>query len=384
MASRTASKPPSGPKGSLNNDIDNYDVDDIFGELDNEVSNSQAQSKKRKDAPDLGIDEAVAIKKKPRDPIVKLDESRLLSEKGIPRLRRKASDLKFKGKGHEFSDAAKLLSFYQLWFDDLFPKAKFLDAAAMAEKAGHKKYMRMKRMEWINEGKPKPAGLDEEDEDLFGDSANQPEERAPAIFPARVAPIFQTQEAERPQTPTRDDVPDDDDDFYNATPLVSRTAQPANTSTSGNGGNAAGGSSKSLFGNGGEPDEDDLDALMAEEEAQRPNPPTSLFGNGGSKAPQQHDEPDEDDLDALMAEAEAETQPKPSNSDSSAGPRPVKAPADDDVDDLDALMAEAENQPQAREFLDASSSKPKEATDAARDIADADEEAAMAEIDGLW
>lgn len=27
--------------------------------------------------------------------------SRLLSEKGIPRLRRKAGDLKFKGKGHE-------------------------------------------------------------------------------------------------------------------------------------------------------------------------------------------------------------------------------------------------------------------------------------------
>lgn len=90
------------PQRPSNNDIDNYDVDDdLFGQSDNEASNGQAQSKKRKDAPDLGIDEAVAVKKKARDPIVKLDETRLLSEKGIPRLRRKASELKFKGKGHE-------------------------------------------------------------------------------------------------------------------------------------------------------------------------------------------------------------------------------------------------------------------------------------------
>lgn len=253
----------------------------------------------------------------------------------------------------------------------------------MAEKAGHKKYMRMKRMEWIDEGKPKLAGLDE-DEDLFGDSTNQPEERAPAIFPARVAPIFQTQEAERPRTPTQDDVPDDEEDFYNATPLASRTKQPANTTTSGNSGNAAGASSTSLFGNGGEPDEDDLDALMAEEEAQRPKPSTSIFGNGSSAAPRRQNEPDEDDLDALMAEAEAMTQPKPSNSSSSAVPKPVHAAADDEDDDLDALMAEAEGQAQAPQSQSASSSKPKEAADTSKDGADADEEAAMAEMDGLW
>lgn len=374
------------PQRPSNNDIDNYDVDDdLFGQSDNEASNGQAQSKKRKDAPDLGIDEAVAVKKKARDPIVKLDETRLLSEKGIPRLRRKASELKFKGKGHEFSDAARLLTFYQSWFDNLFPKAKFLDAAAMAEKAGHKKYMRMKRMEWIDEGKPKPAGLDE-DEDLFGEPTNEPEERAAAIFPARIAPIFQNPETERPQTPARDDVPDDDDDFYNATPLASKTTQPSNTATSGSRETAAGGNSTSLFGSGGEPDEDDLDALMAEEEAQRAKPPTSIFGNGSSKAPQaphRHDEPDEDDLDALMAEAEAQTQPKPSNTTSSAISKPAEVVADEDDDDLDALMAEAESHTQAPQSRTVSSSKSKEATDTLKDTADADEEAAMAEMDGL-
>ncbi|KAI1455499.1 Swi3-domain-containing protein [Annulohypoxylon moriforme] len=356
-----------------NNDIDNYDVDDDpFAESGNEAPSNNAQSKKRKDTTGLGIDEAVAVQKKARAPIVKLDEGRLLSEKGIPRLRRKARELNFKGKGHEFSDTARLLSFYQLWFDDLFPKAKFLDAAAMAEKAGHKKYIRMKRMEWIDEGKPKPAGLDGDDDDLFGEPNGQSEERSAAIFPARIAPIFQNSASERPRTPAGDDVPGDEDmgDIYNATPVASKTMQPAGTSMFGNGGTSA-----SLFGNGdgGEPDEDDLDALMAEEEAQRTKP-TSLFGNGGTaKTSRAQNEPDEDDLDALMAEAETQQAP---------APKPAPAPTNhDEDDDLDALMAEAENQDQAKQ---PSSSKSKEATSTSKDGADADEEEAMAEMDGLW
>ncbi|KAI2619755.1 Swi3-domain-containing protein [Hypomontagnella submonticulosa] len=372
MASRTAQKKSSLPERPSNNAIDNYDVDDDpFAESGDEAPNNDSQSKKRKEATGLGIDEAVAVQKKARVPTVKLDESRLLSEKGIPRLRRKARDLKFKGKGHEFSDAARLLSFYQLWFDDLFPKAKFMDAAAMAEKAGHKKYMRIKRMEWIDEGKPKPPALDD-DEDLFGESNNQPEERSAAIFPARVAPIFQNRESERPKTPTRDDVPDDDDDIYGATPLASRP-QPA-SSMFGNGGTGITTTpGTSLFGNGAEPDEDDLDALMAEEEAQRTKP-TSLFGNGTQKPALPQDEP-EDDLDALMAEAEAQEGP-PKRSDPT--PKPAQPTQDNEDDDLDALMAEAEAQGQPKQ---PTSSKPKEVP---QNAADADEEEAMAEMDGLW
>lgn len=49
----------------------------------------------------LGIDEEVKVKKA-RAPIAKLDETRLLSDKGIPKLRKITKDrLKFKGKGHE-------------------------------------------------------------------------------------------------------------------------------------------------------------------------------------------------------------------------------------------------------------------------------------------
>lgn len=42
---------------------------------------------------------------------------------------------------------------YQLWLDDLFPKARFLDALAQVEKLGHKKQIQTMRLSWINESK---------------------------------------------------------------------------------------------------------------------------------------------------------------------------------------------------------------------------------------
>ena len=238
----------------------------------------------------------------------------------------------------------------------------------MVEKTGHKKYMRAKRIEWIEEGKPKPP-RDEDDEDIFGGS-NQPEERDAAKFPARVAPIFQNTTGERPKTPTVDDF-FGDEDIYGATPRASKAAAPTGVSLFG--GNASGAQPNDI------PDEDDLDALMAEEEAQRQAPTNSIFGGGS--ASRSFQPPDEDDLDALMAEAEAQTNapPKPS---SGGGPKSNPLAEIDDEDDLDALMAEAEaeslpkKQPQ---HVTASQGQTTEGP-----AADADEEEAMAEMDGLW
>lgn len=51
----------------------------------------------------LGIDEEIVVTKK-RIPIPKLDDVRLRSEPGIPRLRKISKErLRFKGKGHEVS-----------------------------------------------------------------------------------------------------------------------------------------------------------------------------------------------------------------------------------------------------------------------------------------
>lgn len=94
------------PGAVVNDDLDNYGADDFgsdpFAESgDDNKKKADSQSKKRKDASGLGIDEAVAVSKKARVPSVKLDDKKLLSDKGIPKLRKKAGDLKFKGKGHE-------------------------------------------------------------------------------------------------------------------------------------------------------------------------------------------------------------------------------------------------------------------------------------------
>ncbi|KAI0401708.1 replication fork protection component Swi3-domain-containing protein [Xylaria palmicola] len=390
MATRLASRPSaarSAPPAQPLHDIDNYDVDDDpFADSGDDAAqkngktDGQSQSRKRKDASGLGIDEAVSVTKKPRVPRVKLDEARLLSDNGIPKLRRKARHLKFKGKGHEFSDGARLLSFYQDWLDDLFPKAKFLDALSMVEKAGHKNQLKLRRIQWIDEGRPRPAGDDGDNDAL--DGPDQTEERDPAIFPARVAPIFQSSAAARTKTPAADD-PFADEDIYDASPRRPTATAPSIASVfrSGQGAQAQ-----------GEPDEDTLDALMAEEEAQR-STSTSIFGNGqGAQRTQvqRSQDDDDDDLDALMAEAEAESSaargPSVGNANHRRAKRAIIEDDEDDEDDLDALMAEAEvdDTMTANKPLPPEPATAKAAEQMATHGVDEDEEAAMAEMDGLW
>ena len=54
----------------------------------------------------------------------------------------------------QYSDVTRLLNVFQLWLDDLYPRAKFADGLAIIEKLGHTKRMQTMRKEWINEGKP--------------------------------------------------------------------------------------------------------------------------------------------------------------------------------------------------------------------------------------
>lgn len=217
------------------------------------------------------------------------------------------------------------MSFYQEWLDDLFPKAKFLDALAMVEKAGHNKMMQKMRVEWIDEGRPKPTVTADggDDDDPAGE-----QERAEVSAPPqadRIAPIFErTASGARPSTPPAEDP--FEDDIYGATPIGARKN---------------GGAAKA----GGEPDQDELDALMAEME-QEPRVPArpsggatkSIFGDGKPKAAEKPKsaEPDDDDLDALMAEAEAELGPtRPPGADA-----PSSKAAPPDFNDDEEAMAE--------------------------------------------
>jgi replication fork protection complex subunit Csm3/Swi3 len=208
-----------------------------------------------------------------------------------------AKNLKFKGRGHEvsrliaiqhklslckYSDIARLLSFYQLWLDDLFPKAKFLDALAMVEKLGHKKRMQLMRMDWINEGKPKPIH-----EDLFDDPVvplreNTDRDQAPT----RIAPIFESKKFEE-----RLKTPEDFVGIYDATPMALRTQVGGIGPAEGD----------SLFGPrntapvSDEP-EDDLDALL-EQEMGSINPSSAADNQGQAMEVVEHDFVD--DMEAM-------------------------------------------------------------------------------------
>lgn len=179
MAS-TPQRPRPGAQAA--DSFNSYMPDDLAGFADSltddELGISGSKVPKDSATEGLGIDKEVEVKKRAREPRVKLDEARLLSDQGIPALRKRARVLKIKGKGHEFSDTYRLLSMYQLWLDDLFPKARFADALAMVEKEGHKTSMHKMRTEWINESKPRDiiAELDE----FLGDAPTD----APAPPPA--------------------------------------------------------------------------------------------------------------------------------------------------------------------------------------------------------
>ena len=62
----------------------------------------------------------------------------------------------------KYSDVARLLSMYQLWLDDLYPRAKFADGLAIIEKLGHSKRIQTMRKEWINESKPKEPSWEDD------------------------------------------------------------------------------------------------------------------------------------------------------------------------------------------------------------------------------
>jgi replication fork protection complex subunit Csm3/Swi3 len=153
---------------------------------------------------------------------------------------------------------ARLLNTYQLWLDDLFPKAKFMDGVSMIEKLGHKKRMQMMRREWIQEGKPKPPRDDEEEDFVIPTEDAVPEDPS-----ARNTQEQSSNVDSRPET------------------QQTKGAQPINN--------------HNPFSEE-EPDEDELDALLAESEA------APIVSKPNNIQPAEDQEPDEDELDALMAE----------------------------------------------------------------------------------
>jgi hypothetical protein len=100
-------------------------------------------------ADSLGVEEVVV---KPRKKIAKLDDDKLLGPLGIPRLKQKIIPrFKFKGKGHEKRDLAKILSAYQIWAHELFPRANFADFISICKKAGDSRVLKVHRRQWVDD-----------------------------------------------------------------------------------------------------------------------------------------------------------------------------------------------------------------------------------------
>ena len=98
-------------------DLDDFNLDgledDPFGSPSPQPETQDKSNKRKSDG--LGIDEEIDVSKRARVPRIKLDETRLLSEDGIPKLRKRAGTLKFKGKGHEVGDNPGLRRHQRPW-----------------------------------------------------------------------------------------------------------------------------------------------------------------------------------------------------------------------------------------------------------------------------
>lgn len=255
----------------VSHELDDHEYDDAIEDLFKDLPIERGSSNNNNSAPadpTKDIDQEVIVKKQ-RKPVPKLDETRLLSQDGIPRLRKiTKSRLRFKGKGHEFSDVSRLLNMYQLWLDDLYPRAKFKDALVMVEKVGHSNRMKVMRKAWLDDTKPFRKDADiEEPVDLVMSGAlpaNTGEEGTNAV-----------------------DGDDNDASFVEA----ERRRQATKDSDHG----------QSDSNNG--PDDDELDTLLAENETSRSATHTQQGTRRENRGPfeQDSDDDNDDDLDALLA-----------------------------------------------------------------------------------
>ncbi|KAK6347755.1 chromosome segregation in meiosis- protein [Orbilia javanica] len=301
----------------------NYDIDKINTTFDaNKATDDQQANKGKGNAgtEDLGVDEEIKIRT--RKPKVKLTEDRLLSPDGIPYLQEHATKkIKFKGKGHEVSDLERLLNFYQIWADNLYPKAQFKDAIDMIEKLGSSRGMQRRREEWIQEFKANRAN---EDDRLIKKAravlhADAPKIDAKGRIVLRIAdPSSESEAARSGEKP-------------GGSSVEGQEAR-ADNSNANNTSAAKGGNMDSLFFEDEDEDDlDELDEILKQAESSRPAKVSSVEGPGDD---------DFDELDAIMRDMEGDTGIVKNTNVSSRARNVVDS--DDEFDDAMAAMREME------------------------------------------
>ncbi|BGP13632.1 hypothetical protein JCM10213_007808 [Rhodosporidiobolus nylandii] len=110
---------------------------------------------------------------KKRRVVAKMDEARLTGEMGFPKLQRELKKVKIKGRGHELADLRRVLTLYQLWTHEMFPRTNLRDTLATVEKLCHKRSVQraLKQYRDVEKNGASTSAAAEED-DLFGDLAS--------------------------------------------------------------------------------------------------------------------------------------------------------------------------------------------------------------------
>ncbi|KAK6532226.1 chromosome segregation in meiosis- protein [Arthrobotrys megalospora] len=300
----------------------NYDIDkinttfDTNKTADDEQAATASKAKGNAGGEDLGVDEEIKIRT--RKPKVKLTEERLLGPDGIPYLQEHAAKkIKFKGKGHEISDLERLLKFYQIWADNLFPKAQFKDVIEMIEKLGSSRGMQRKREEWIEEFKTKRAN---EDDRLIRKAREVLEADAPKIDGKGRIVLRIADPLNKPEGPGPGERPREGPDVQIGVPESNRieTVRKDNDDSL-------------FFDDDDDDDLDELDEILKQAEISRP---------AGTARLESRDHDEMDELDAIMRDMETDTGTN-TNPEASSRKRNI-VESDDEFEDAMAAMREIE------------------------------------------
>lgn len=259
----------------------------------------------------------------------------MLSEQGIPKLRKiTKTRLKLRRKGHEFADISRLLNTYQLWLDDLYPRAKFRDALAMVEKVGHSKRMQVMRKAWLDETKPgrqngspdvEMSGALAVQEDGH-DAANGAETSAEDLFQQMLRD--EPSREDNTQKAPENDAPDDDE----LDALLAENGRDSGAQSQRQKPQRTGPFEED------ETDEDERNALLAESNQ---NDLSLQTKEPSGTSTLQQGAPEEDDLEALLAEQPTAAQRHHNSSETTSGERAKTTERDgyDDFADEEEVMA---------------------------------------------
>ncbi|KAM0748526.1 Swi3-domain-containing protein [Meredithblackwellia eburnea MCA 4105] len=119
------------------------DVDAFERERLRNASVADGHASAGKDAGDGGADNDDdgdgEVKLKKRRTVAKMDDERLLGPSGFPKLLQDVKRFRVKGKGHEMKDLKKLMSLYQLWAHQMYPRTNLRDTLHSVERLCRKR-----------------------------------------------------------------------------------------------------------------------------------------------------------------------------------------------------------------------------------------------------